>query len=528
MSDVHDGEAAASKANTSNAATDAATTANTPGDQIEHVVLLLMENHSFDQMLGCLDEVHAGLDGIRNAASRSNEDGKGNTFFPQPTQERQMQHDPDHGHAAVLTQIAGNNSGFVRSFANDYPKSSIAARQDIMGYYPLDFLPALHTLGAQFTVCDKWFSSLPGPTWPNRYFALTGTSMGEVEMPDGLAALNPRWYTEQSQDTLFDRLNDKEKTWKIYFYDFPASLLLKNQRRAENLANYHLFDTFFEDAAGPANEFPQFVLIEPKYFGEAQNDDHPPHNIMKAEKLIADTYNALRSNQALWERTLLVILYDEHGGFFDHVPPPSNAVAPDEHTDSFDFTQLGVRVPAILVSPWCDAGVCHTQFDHCSLLKYLSDKWELAPLGNRTKAAASVGQAIRSTGTARSDTPPFIRVTNQSLIAEHVELERKSSNGNQHGLHHFADYLHAELDKLAADFVDSASHLARNETGWVLLKSALGSAMMRFGQWLNKDFYRARDDREARTSQAFTRLSQSAKVPANTPQDGAPVAASRS
>lgn len=520
MSDVHDGEAAASAANTANAA-------NGPKDQIEHVVLLLMENHSFDQMLGCLDEVHAGLNGARNAASKSNDDGKGHTFVPQATRERQMQLDPNHGHQAVLTQIAGDNGGFVRSFANDYPKSSIAARRDIMGYYPRGFLPALHTLGAQFTVCDAWFSSLPGPTWPNRYFALTGTSMGQVEMPRGLDALNPKWYTEQSQDTIFDRLNAEKKTWKIYFYDFPASLLLKNQRRAENLANYHLFDTFFTDAAGPADAFPQFVLIEPKYFGEAQNDDHPPHNIMKAEKLIADTYNALRSNQALWEHTLLVILYDEHGGFFDHVPPPSNAVAPDEHTDTFGFTQLGVRVPAILVSPWCDAGVCHAQFDHCSLLKYLCDKWKLAPLGHRTQAAASVGLAIRATGMARTDTPPFIRVTNQSLIAEHVELEKKSSNNNQHGLHHFADYLHAELDRLAGDLVESASQLARTETAWVRLKSALGSAVMRFGQWLSKDFYQARDDREARTGQAFTRLSQSAKAPGSTPQDRSATPASR-
>ncbi len=118
-------------------------------------------------------------------------------------------------------------------------------------------------------------------------------------------------------------------------------------------------------------------------------------------------------------------------------------------------------------------------------------------------------------------------MTNQSLIAEHVDLERKSSNGNQHGLHHFADFLHAELDKLAADLVESASHLTLTETGWVRLKSALGSAMMRFGQWLSKDFYQARDDREARTGQAFTRLSQSTKVPEKTPQDSAPVTASR-
>ncbi|MEM5294348.1 alkaline phosphatase family protein [Burkholderia sp. JPY481] len=485
---------------------------NAQNDPIEHVVLLLMENHSFDQMLGCLDAVHDKLDGVRNAAGKSNADGQGHTFYPRATRERQMKHDPNHEHKAVMDQIAADNSGFVRSFVNDYPKSSLVARQDVMGYYPLGFLPALHTLGSQFTVCDRWFSSLPGPTWPNRFFALTGTSKGEIDMPSGLDGLNPRWYTEQDQDTIFDRLNGARKTWSVYFYDFPASLLLKNQRRAENLANYRSFDKFFEDAAGPASQFPQFVLIEPKYFGEAQNDDHPPHNIMKAEKLIADTYNALRSNQALWERTLLVVLYDEHGGFYDHVSPPADAVAPDGHTTSFDFKRLGVRVPAILVSPWCEAGVCNERFDHCSLLKYLCDKWQMPPLGERTAASANLGVAIRHDGGARADTPPFIRVPNQSLIAEHVELERKSSNGNQHGLHHFADFLHAELDRLAADAVEAAAQLARTGNAWVRFKSALGSLMMSLGQWLSKDFYDARDQRDARTSQAFTRLRQSVRA----------------
>ncbi|NML32454.1 alkaline phosphatase family protein [Paraburkholderia antibiotica] len=484
---------------------------NTQEDPIKHVVLLLMENHSFDQMLGCLDVVHKDLDGVRNAAGKSNTDGQGHTFSPRETRERQMKHDPNHEHKAVMAQIADNNSGFVRSFVNDYPHSSIAARQDVMGYYPYGFLPALHTLGAQFTVCDQWFSSLPGPTWPNRFFALTGTSKGQVDMPSGLDALSPHWYTEQDQDTIFDRLNNarEKKTWKVYFYDFPASLLLKNQRRAENLANYHLFDTFFRDAAGSAAEFPNFVLIEPKYFGEAQNDDHPPHNIMKAEKLIADTYNALRSNQALWESTLLVILYDEHGGFYDHVSPPANADAPDDHTTSFDFKRLGVRVPALLVSPWCEPGVCKEQFDHCSLLKYLCDKWQLGPLGARTQAATDIRVALRHRGTARTDTPAFIRVTNQSLIAEHTELERKSSNGNQYGLHHFADHLHAELDQLAAKAVDAATQLARTSNAWVRFKSALGSQVMRFGQWLSQDFYDAKDQRDGRTAQAFTRLRQS-------------------
>jgi phospholipase C len=156
--------------------------------------------------------------------------------------------------------------------------------------------------------------------------------------------------------------------------------------------------------------------------------------------------------------------------------------------------------------------VCNTRFDHCSLLKYLCEKWHLEPLGTRTQQAASIGVAIHGDGVARTDTPPFIRVSNQSLIPECVELERKSSNSNQHGLHHFADYLHAELDRLAADAVESAARLARTGNAWVRFKSALGSLMTSFGQWLSKDFYDARDQREGRTSQAFTRLAQSVGV----------------
>lgn len=482
---------------------------NTKSDPIKHVVLLLMENHSFDQMLGSLDAVHEDLDGIKNGRATINDDGHGKSFRLEPTQERQMKLDPLHEHPDVLEQLAGNNSGFVRNFTRHYPRSSQAQRQDIMGYYPLDFLPALHTLGRQFTICDRWFSSLPGPTWPNRFFALSGTSMGEVAMPAGINALEPKWYTEQKQTTIFDRLNEKQKSWRVYFYDFPASLLLVNQRERENLANYHSFDSFFDDAAADESAFPEFVLIEPKYFGQAQNDDHPPHNIMKAEKLIADTYNAIRSNPKLWETTLLVVLYDEHGGFFDHVVPPTDATPPDAHTTAFDFRQLGVRVPAILVSPWCAPHPCHERFDHCSLLKYLQDKWELGSLGARTDHANSIGVAISSGGAARTGTPPFIRVSNQSLIPEFPELERRTSNPHERGLHWFADYLFVELDNATTDAVSSVAALARRNSVWTRMTGALGYALVIFGHWLSKGFFAAKSARETHTENAFDQLRRS-------------------
>src|SRR5205085_11431818 len=120
-------------------------------------------------------------------------------------------------------------------------------------------------------------------------------------------------------------------------------------------------------------------FIEPKYAGLDQNDDHPPHNIMKGEKLIADLFNALRSNEDLWSSTLFIIAFDEHGGFYDHVSPPT-AINPDGKTSTtppFGFDRLGVRVPALLISPYTRRRVEHTVFDHTSILKYLTDKWNM-------------------------------------------------------------------------------------------------------------------------------------------------------
>jgi phospholipase C len=153
-------------------------------------------------------------------------------------------------------------------------------------------------------------------------------------------------------------------------------------------------ERFFEDVKGPVDDFPEYCLIEPTYFLTNSNDDHPPHSTMHAQCLTADVYNALRTSK-LWDSLLFVVMYDEHGGFFDHVePPPTDA---DKFTAEYKFDRLGVRVPAMLVSPWVKRGVLHMQFDHTSLLKYLTDKWELGPLSRRVAKANSIAEAIQST-----------------------------------------------------------------------------------------------------------------------------------
>jgi phospholipase C len=383
-------------------------------DPIRHVVMLIPENHSFDQMLGDLKKVYPDLDGVDPARPGMNQDPAGAEYRQLPTTERMIALDPHHEVPHVAVQLSNHNGGFVRDFVASYPQTDAATRALIMNYYPLGFLPVLHRLAQDFTVCDGWFSSLPGPTWPNRFFALSGTSNGRVNMPDdGTRKADLPGYFQQTQDTLFDRLNDCGIHWKVYFHDIPQTTVFVNQREPHNAARYFYIDKFFDDARGPENEFPQFCLVEPDYLGFEQNDDHPPHDIMRGEKLIADVYNAIRANETLWQSTLLVIFWDEHGGFFDHIEPTA-AIAPDDHREEYSFDQFGVRVPAVLVSPWVDARVEKTRFDHTSVLHYLIKKWGLDGLGSRAAAANSIGIALRR-DSPRIDTVARIALTPTQL-----------------------------------------------------------------------------------------------------------------
>lgn len=419
---------------------------NQNDDPIRHVVVLILENHSFDQMLGCLKKVYPHLEGVDLDNLRQNSDHESHIYSQTPTTERIMFLDPHHEVEHVARQLEDHNNGFVRDYSESYPDSTAISRGYIMGYYPLDFLPSLHALAREFTICDHWFSSVPGPTWPNRFFALTGTASGRVNMPnDGTHKADLPGYFQQAQTTIFDRLNEREIHWKVYFHDIPQTTVLVQQRQPHNAARYFYIDEFFADARGPEREFPEFCLIEPNYMGFEQSDDHPPHDIMRAEKLIAEVYNAIRENDPLWKSTLLIIFYDEHGGFYDHVEPPP-AVPPDDYRKEYTFDKLGVRVPAILVSPWVDRRVESTQFDHTSVLKYLTDKWDLDSLGRRTSAANSISVAIRRKA-ARDDTLPRIKLTDEELNAPDPEAEEKAFgyvSTHQQSLQKLAAYLKEE------------------------------------------------------------------------------------
>lgn len=322
--------------------------ANESADPIRHVVVLMLENHSFDQMLGDFQSKYPDLDGIdRTSAPRTNVDPQGNVYAQAPTLVRSVNPDPRHelehvlpqieeiaparGHYALMHHLcravramvkivwsylwprkltfkampsAPYRGAFVRDYAQSYPTTTTEQRQTIMGFYERGTLPALHTLAEHFTVCDRWFASVPGPTWTNRFFVHSGTSRGIARMPDD--KWDWRKYDIYDQPTIYDRLNQRNISWRIYYHDVPQSFMLANQLKRENKRRYVKIDRFESDVAGSEGEFPQYIFIEPQYLDPDPNDDHPPYDVYAAQRLIARVYNAIRSNASLWNHTLVV------------------------------------------------------------------------------------------------------------------------------------------------------------------------------------------------------------------------------
>jgi phospholipase C len=387
-----------------------------PDDPIKHVIVLMLENRSFDHILAGCPKLLAKYTpaGINKLNSKS--------YRQVPGAARQVQNDPIHETPDVLIQLAASggvkeNGGFVLDYAQNYHQMTDPS--EVMKYHDGGTLPAIHALANAFTVCDSWHSSVPGPTWVNRLFALSGTSLGRVKMPHGIMNLNLHWY---DQSTIFDRLNEKHIDWRVYFGDTPLSFLFVHQWSPENASRHHHMQAFFQDVAGNADQFPPFCFIEPAYLQPGANDAHPPHDIMESDVLVASVYNAIRANEELWKSTLLVLLFDEHGGFYDHVAPPA-AVPPDHHTEEYTFDRYGVRVPAVLISPYVGNGVCSNFFDHTSLLKYLQEKWSLGDLGARTAAANSIGSALLLGQAPRVDAPARVSSSTLSTGAKPVQVD---------------------------------------------------------------------------------------------------------
>lgn len=351
-------------------------------DSLQHIVVLMMENRSFDHMLGSLP----GIGGLDDAPAYTNPNANGNPVQPQPQAafQDQLQPDPDHHFPAVDLQIYGKDSkpgdanrqpnmqGFVLSYYHQ--QEDLNHSQVIMYYFPKEKLPVLTTLAQQFAVYNRWFASIPGPTICNRAFAHYGTSFGRVD-------LNPIYPPETIKSVYSRLINANPKhTAKIYYYDTTSSTMEVANLYQNEPELFGTYSQFLDDCKN--GTLPDYSFIEPNYSDhesdsgeEVANDQHPDHNVQQGEVFIASVYQAIKNNPELWESTALLITYDEHGAIFDHVPPP-NCVADKFTADGnatgtgvdFHFDRLGVRVPTILVSPWIPAGtVVSRVFDHASI-----------------------------------------------------------------------------------------------------------------------------------------------------------------
>ena len=322
------------------------------------------------------------IDGVTDALS--NPDTTGASVKPQPLAEFQSQldPDPDHHFPAVDLQIFGGDTSpartanmqvFVKSYFNQ--QEDVGHSQKIMYYFTQSQLPVLTTLALEFAVFNRWFASIPGPTICNRAFAHYGTSFGRVDM-------NPIYINEPFKN-IYDRLlnANPKHTAKLYYYDATSSTMEVANLLQNEPELFGTYQQFLDDCN--SGNLPQYSFIEPNYNDhdsdsgeEVANDQHPDHNVQAGELFIASVYNAIKQNADLWTSTALLIVYDEHGGIYDHVVPP--ACPPDQFTASandtgtgqpFAFDRLGVRVPAILVSPWIPKGtvVSNRVFDHASI-----------------------------------------------------------------------------------------------------------------------------------------------------------------
>jgi phospholipase C len=395
---------------------------------VQHIVHLMLENRSLDHMLGFLyadtgnvspaGQPFEGLAGIESNLDSNGEPVKvfriepsraGAYFMPGAN--------PGEGYANTNVQLFGTanpptapvavNSGFVTNFAAaiSYDKAAGygvdpgTTEADIMGIFTPEALPILSGLARGFAVCDHWYSSVPTETMPNRAFACAGTSQGH--MNDHTSSF--------TVPSIFGLLTSRALSWKIYGYtaapltrlDFPDTTSAPD-------SNFGEFADFQADAA--AGTLAAYSFLEPSW-GSSGNSQHPNYDVALGEQFIQAVYQALRSGPG-WDQTLLIITYDEHGGCYDHVAPPSSATPPDNSPGEygFDFTRFGVRIPAVLVSPLIPAGTVFrvpdgsTPLDHTSVLKTIEARWALPALTRRDAAAPDVGAALTLT-VPRTDDP---------------------------------------------------------------------------------------------------------------------------
>jgi phospholipase C len=458
---------------------------------IKHIVVLMLENRSFDHMLGHL----AGLDGTQHSNFDPGPDPNGPhvddpvhvTFDATPISPAVGKDgDEPHDFESVNIQLFGVKnpppdapitcSGFIEAARRDGEAYGIE-REVMRCFKTEESLEAMTALAKHFVMCDAWFSAVPGPTWPNRLFTHAAQSFGHANNHTALY---------DGTQTIFKRLQDKGIDWAVYYHDIPQAACFNYIRGCKDSKHRKCFrhiSEFYRDAAS-SGSFPQYVFIEPAYFEPgktfwghlldrfkefarklglpirpsiaAPNDQHAPHDVRWGEILIADVYDTLRSQKKLWEQTLLIVLHDEHGGLYEHTHPPSLKYGLDESTSpkGFRFDRLGVRVPAFIVSPWVKPMPDRTRHEHSSIVRIVREHLldDDIQLTARDGNAAALPREI-FTEHARQDTPDRLP---RPAMPRRPPKDRAAKRRKVNDLHYHLMQLAHALQDGQADSADRA------------------------------------------------------------------------
>ncbi len=346
--------------------------------RIEHIVVLMQENHSYDNRLGTLrrrdaDGFRLGRDGLP-LATNPYPDGSVQHAFRMPTTCQLGSQPSQEWTASHNAYDNGKMDGFVRTPID--PLTTEIVGGVAMGYWQAEDQPFYDSVYRHFPIADRYFCSVLGQTFPNRRYLLAATSLGQVD------DLGVSLTDYPANGTIFDQFDAHGITWKDYFTTTPSVELFPKLYLDNAGTKVVNIKDFFTDAA--AGTLPNYCLVEPDYGNQSEEN---PQNIALGEEFSASVINAV-INGPDWDRTLLILTYDEHGGYYDHVPPPA-AIAPDSIGPSlhpgengFDgFARYGFRVPFAIVSPWARRDyVSHRVFDHTSILKLVETKWNLPAL----------------------------------------------------------------------------------------------------------------------------------------------------
>lgn len=353
----------------------------TPEELKQHVdtiVVVIMENRSFDHVLGYLAspifDNRLDVDGIKDSEDirylNPNSDGQG--IAPFWMDDGPFTSDLPHDPRAIQTQLAYSDikktflmNGFVKAFENEFHTS--VSKPPVMGLLRPASLPTTAALAGKYTVCDRWFACIPTSTAPNRLMSMCGYT-----------DIRDTGTTVPDQRTVYDWLLDHGISWRVYYAGVPFFMLMRKVAPLLLTSHFRPLGDLEKDLAeGDPDNWPQVIFVEPDYHDSPIHlrgacDNHAPLAMAPGERFLAEVYQTLSSDQQRWARTVLIVTYDEHGGCFDHVPP---LPVKYRNPNGVAFDTTGPRVPAIVVGPFAPDGVSHVSLDNTSILQLFAERF---------------------------------------------------------------------------------------------------------------------------------------------------------